>query len=402
MERDLEVDKKELTMRRVFIILSVLSILLFGIFPSLAQEATEAVEDQAYIRVAHFSPATTGVDVYLDNTTTDLTNLEYRTITDWIAVPVGTHNLSLVPNGSSASESGSAPIEVTLDPGTWTTLAATGSVENGTFAVEAIVENFGEMLPGTANVTFVNAIEGGPNIDIIRNDVTYIPGLFPPDNTETADAGASWFGLLDDMNTFTFRAVDSANPDTVLAELSDVKLNENDVHLIAAIGTADPNDEANIELIVDSTNLAEAEILQGRLEAPGTIIQALRADESLAPIADAIERAGLTETLSGEGTYTLFVPADFVIDEIPQEIMNDPEALQDFLQYHIVEGDLRSQDVFKAGTLTALNGGTLTIEERGENAFVNDAQIIVVIIPATNGTIHVINQAMLPDTVASG
>jgi uncharacterized surface protein with fasciclin (FAS1) repeats len=91
-----------------------------------------------------------------------------------------------------------------------------------------------------------------------------------------------------------------------------------------------------------------------------------------------------------------------VIDDIPQEILNDPDALKDFLEFHIVEGDLHSQDVFKAGTLTAMNGGTLTIEEEGENGFVNGAQIIDVNIPATNGTIHIINQPLMPETTVSG
>jgi uncharacterized surface protein with fasciclin (FAS1) repeats len=377
-------------------------IFLLGAFlslPAVAQDNANSPQsdEQAYIRVAHFSPETSALDVYLDNEASNFTNLEYRTVTDWIAVPSGQHMINLAPSGSSVDDATSVPMEVDLVSNSWTTFAVTGSTEDNTFDVEAIEENFEEMLPGTAYTTFVNAIEGDLNVDFIRDDVDYVPDLFPPGTEDV-----NWFGILDDTDSFTYRVIDNQNPETTLAELPETKFNENEGHLIAVVGTADANDDTDIEIIWDSTNMAEVAMLRGELETPGTIVEALRADEHLEPIAAVIEQAGLTQTLSGEGPYTLFVPADFVIDTIPQAILNDSAMLEDFLQYHIVEGDLRSQDVFKAGTLTALNGGQLTIEERGEDGFVNDAQIITVNIPATNGTIHIINQPLMPESMASG
>jgi uncharacterized surface protein with fasciclin (FAS1) repeats len=384
-------------MRNVIVIICLIGALLA--VPALAQDNTDQPVDgeQAFIRLAHFSPETAAIDIHLDGEATDFSNIEYRAITDWIAVPAGQHSITLSPTGSSGDDTTFPPIEVDLVPESWTTYAATGSLEDDTFAVEGIDETFDEFLPGTAYTTFVNAIEGGSNVDFVRDDVTYVPNMFPPGSEDV-----NWFGILDDTDTFIFRAVDTQNAETVLAELPETKFNENESHLIALVGTADPNDDAEIEFVTDSTNMAEVAMLRGELESPGTIIQALEADEHLAPIAAAIERAGLTETLSGEGPYTLFVPADFVMDDIPQEILNDNNMLEEFLQYHVVEGDLRSQDVFKAGTLTALNGGELTIEERGEDGFINDAQIISVNIPATNGTIHIINQPLMQEAMASG
>jgi uncharacterized surface protein with fasciclin (FAS1) repeats len=390
-------------MRRVILITLFLSLGLLGLVPSLAQDATSEAtteptqsDNQAYIRVAHFSPETAGVDIFLDDQATDFKGVEYKTITKWIAVPSGAHTLKFAAPGGTPDDASMSPFDSDLQPGTWTTYVVTGSAENGTFAVEPVQENFDEMRPGVSSFTFVNAVEGDTHVDIIRNDVTYVPDLFPPGTEDV-----NWSSIVDDTDTFTFRAVDTANPDSVLAEVADTKFNEDEVYLIAAVGTADPNDEFDTELVVDSTNMAEAEMLEGMLEPPGTIVQALQADEHLAPLADAIDRAGLTETLSGKGPFTLFVPADFVMDNIPQDILNDATKLKDFLEYHVVEGDLRSQDVFKAGTLTTLNGEQLTIEERGENGFVNDAQIIDVNIPATNGTIHMINQALIPPSLVA-
>jgi uncharacterized surface protein with fasciclin (FAS1) repeats len=171
---------------------------------------------------------------------------------------------------------------------------------------------------------------------------------------------------------------------------------ENEVYLLAAVGTADPNDEFDVEFLVENTPMAEIMMTDGDMEEPGTIIEAAQAREELAPWLEAVEAAGLTETLSGEGPFTVFIPADFVFDELPDDIRNNPEALADMLRGSIVEGDLRSQAVFQAGTLTTLAGDELTIEERGEDAFVNDAQVINVNIPATNGVIHVVNDFLMP------
>jgi uncharacterized surface protein with fasciclin (FAS1) repeats len=147
--------------------------------------------------------------------------------------------------------------------------------------------------------------------------------------------------------------------------------------------------------------MAEVLMAQGMMEEPGTIIEAARANPLLTPWLEMVEQAGLTETLSGEGPFTVFVPADFVFDGLPDDLRNNPEALATFLNSHIVEGDLRSQDVFKAGTLTTLGGSDLTIEERGENAFVNEAQVIDVNIPATNGVIHIVNNFVVPTEVST-
>jgi uncharacterized surface protein with fasciclin (FAS1) repeats len=66
------------------------------------------------------------------------------------------------------------------------------------------------------------------------------------------------------------------------------------------------------------------------------------------------------------------------------------------LQYHVVQGDLRSQQVMGSQTLNALGGGALTISIKDDKAYVNDAQIIDTNIPATNGVIHIINKVLTP------
>src|SRR5262245_23955951 len=154
-------------MRRVTLITLFLSLGLLGLVPSLAQDATSEatteppqLDNQAYVRVAHFSPETAGVDIFLDDQATDFKGVEYKTLTKWIAVPSGPHAIKLVPPSGATDTADMNPMDVDLQAGTWTTYVVTGSAENNTLAVEPVQENFEEMRPGVSSFTFVNAIEG--------------------------------------------------------------------------------------------------------------------------------------------------------------------------------------------------------------------------------------------------
>lgn len=108
--------------------------------------------------------------------------------------------------------------------------------------------------------------------------------------------------------------------------------------------------------------------MTGRLEEPGTILEAADANEHL---------AGLREALDDTG-------------------MNDPEALATLLRAHTVEGALTLQDIMEAETLTTLAGSDLHVHVEGNTVFVNDAQVIEANIPATNGVIHMLNGLATP------
>jgi uncharacterized surface protein with fasciclin (FAS1) repeats len=375
-------------MRKVILFLCLILALLA--VPAAAQDATEAPADpMAFVRFANFVPGQS-VDFFMDGEASDVTGLEYKDFSEWTAVPVENHALTASTGGDEAAQG--QPFDVEFADGGWYTIAALGA-EDGSTRIEVIEETFDDMLPGTSWTTFVNAVQGGVNVDIMRDDVAYTANLFPLGNDQSE---TSWFGILDDVDTFDFRVVENGNPDNVLAEALQTEQMENEVYLLAAVGTADPNDEFDVEFLVENTSMAEVLMARGDMEQPGTIIEAAQSHEELAPWLEAIEAAGLTETLSGEGPFTVFIPADFVFDDLPDEIRNSPEALETMLRGTIVEGDLRSQDVFQAGTLTTLGGSDLTIEERGEDAFVNDAQVINVNIPATNGVIHIVNNFLTP------
>ena len=114
-----------------------------------------------------------------------------------------------------------------------------------------------------------------------------------------------------------------------------------------------------------------------------------------------IRAAGLVETLSGAGPFTVFAPTDEAFAEIPEEKLNallaDKEALTALLRYHVVEGKFMATDVGKLNTAETVNGRFLDIKVMDGKIMIDGAEVISTDIETTNGVIHVINKVILPE-----
>src|SRR5262249_25942867 len=154
-----------------------------------------------------------------------------------------------------------------------------------------------KILPGTSSMTFVNATQGNTNVDFIRDDTTYAANLFPMGNP---DNQTSWFNILDDVNTYHFKVVESGKPDHVLVDAPNTEVRENELYLIVAVGNpAQPP----VELVINNTDMSQIMLLQGTMQQPGTVIQAAAVHPELAAWLEAVQKAGLTDTLSGKGPF---------------------------------------------------------------------------------------------------
>lgn len=336
-----------------------------------------------FVRFAHFSADSDAVDIYVDGELTDTVGLGFAEVSEWIALPGGAHDVAVAPTGGSVSDAVLSSAGVDLPAGGWFTVAVVGSGADGTLAPVIVQENIlplDEVLPGTATYTFFNALGDGTTVNFLRDDVPYVASLgsgadnqFPGFSTITEDAGEHTFGATLTEN------------DEVITSLDTTEIVETSAYLIALVGGDEP------QLIVFETPRADLEIAQGKLAEPGTIVEAAQSYELLQPFAALLEQAGLSDVLSGEGPYTVFVPADFALDDVPAG--TDVEAL---LLNHVVEGNLKSMQVGESTTLTTLGGQQLTVALDGNVVTVNGNQVIAVNIPATNGTIHVINGVLTP------
>jgi uncharacterized surface protein with fasciclin (FAS1) repeats len=124
----------------------------------------------------------------------------------------------------------------------------------------------------------------------------------------------------------------------------------------------------------------------------------------LSTLAAAIEAAGLTDTLNGEGPFTIFAPSNEAFAAIPQTdldaLLADPEQLTSILSYHVIDGEsLSAADLAAAGTEPTVQGGELTFAVEADGTLsINDgaANVACSNIVVGNATIHIIDQVLVP------
>jgi uncharacterized surface protein with fasciclin (FAS1) repeats len=133
----------------------------------------------------------------------------------------------------------------------------------------------------------------------------------------------------------------------------------------------------------------------------GDIIETAAAAGSFTTFARAIEAAGLTETLKGEGPFTVFAPTDEAFAKLPKStldaLLKDREKLAAVLTYHVVPQRVGSADVARLTSARTVNGKAVPISAADGKVMVGNATVIQTDIPATNGVIHVIDTVLLPE-----
>lgn len=138
--------------------------------------------------------------------------------------------------------------------------------------------------------------------------------------------------------------------------------------------------------------------------APKNVLQTATLRGDHLTLITALEKAGLYNTLQGEGPFTLFAPTDAAFREIPQEERNalldneDPVALKALLEAHVVEGKLLVSDLVEQEALTTVNGRVLALEPSGDKRSVKVAgtEIAIPDLVASNGVVHVIDAVLMP------
>jgi uncharacterized surface protein with fasciclin (FAS1) repeats len=113
----------------------------------------------------------------------------------------------------------------------------------------------------------------------------------------------------------------------------------------------------------------------------------------------AVKAANLTETLNGNGPFTVFAPTDEAFKKLKaadlEALLKDASKLKSILNYHVVAGNLAAKDI-KSGDLRTVEGTMLSADVKGSNVTVNGAKVVQTDIAASNGTIHVIDAVIMP------
>ena len=152
----------------------------------------------------------------------------------------------------------------------------------------------------------------------------------------------------------------------------------------------------------------------GTTDAAHTIVENLMAMPNEKTLVSAVTAAGLVETLSGDGPYTVFAPSDAAFQQVPVVTRNgwmrpaQKDVLAGVLKYHVVPGKLTAADLAAKiqqgdgkAVLTTIDGQELTASMSGDNILLsatggNKATVTASDLDQSNGVVHVVDAVLLP------
>ena len=135
---------------------------------------------------------------------------------------------------------------------------------------------------------------------------------------------------------------------------------------------------------------------------PGTIVDVAVANDFTTLVA-AVDAAGLVDTLSSPGPFTVFAPTDDAFAALPDGLLDalllpeNQDTLSSILTYHVVPAEVMAADV-TAGDVETVEGSTILIST-DDGVMVNEANVTATDVEASNGVIHVIDAVLVPPSV---
>ena len=137
-----------------------------------------------------------------------------------------------------------------------------------------------------------------------------------------------------------------------------------------------------------------------REEASPTIAAIAAQTPQFSTLLSLVKKAGLAETLSKPGAYTVFAPTNAAFAKVPKATLaklgKDPAALKRVLLYHVVSGKVPAAKVVTLKSAKTLAGPMVKIRVTGKTVRVNSAKVTKVDVKASNGIVHVIDSVLLP------
>jgi uncharacterized surface protein with fasciclin (FAS1) repeats len=138
------------------------------------------------------------------------------------------------------------------------------------------------------------------------------------------------------------------------------------------------------------------------------IVEATQPDSRFSFLNEAIQTAGLTETLSGPGPFTVFAPTNDAFKALLAELgitedqfLSNQALLTAVLNYLVVPGNVSSAQIPLGKPITPVAGGVFKVDKTGADLIITDgrnrsSKIVQVDIVASNGIIHAIDKVLLP------
>jgi uncharacterized surface protein with fasciclin (FAS1) repeats len=333
-----------------------------------------------------------------------------RTRTTKIAAVAGALALTLAACGDDADESSDAPTtEASAEAGTIVDVAAsTEGFSTLVAAVQAagLVDTLSSEGPFTVfaptDDAFAAALASlGLTADELLADTDTLTSILTY-HVIAGEVPSSEVVTLDGQSVPTVNGAEvtiSVDGDTVMVNDAtvtavDVEASNGVIHVIDSVLLPPAGDEMTDESMGDSME-----------DSAGTIVDVAVNNGSFQTLVAAVQAAGLVETLSGEGPFTVFAPTDDAfaaalesLGLTAEELLADTDTLTSILTYHVIAGEVPSSDVLTLDgqSVPTVNGAPVSINVDGTTVLVNDATVTAVDVDASNGVIHVIDSVLLP------
>ena len=144
------------------------------------------------------------------------------------------------------------------------------------------------------------------------------------------------------------------------------------------------------------------------------IVEVAAGNENFSTLVAAVKAAGLVETLSGDGPFTVFAPTNDAFAKLPDGTVESlllPEnkaSLSKILTYHVVSGKFEAAAVIEAinankgkFTVTTVQGDNIVLSLKDGNVLLTDAKggtatVVIADVVASNGIIHALDAVVMP------
>ena len=139
---------------------------------------------------------------------------------------------------------------------------------------------------------------------------------------------------------------------------------------------------------------------QAAAAAGPSIVDIAVADGRFTTLVSAVQAAGLADMLSNNGPFTVFAPTDDAFAKLPagtiEALLGDPTTLRQILLYHIVQGEVKAEQVVGLQEASTALGQNISIDVHDGVVLNGNVKVIITDIEAANGVIHVIDTVLLP------
>jgi transforming growth factor-beta-induced protein len=367
------------------------------------------------IRIAHFVPDADDVDVYINDTVL-FSDIAFSDVSHFVSLQPGSYNIAFAPVNTSIESAILSPFGITIIDGEFITVAAIGSVKNDSVDIALLTEDYSELEDETSRFTVYNALEGDTAIDVL-NGVDIL--------LENVDYGAT---ATTDVENGVYRPSVTVNndADSVIIEPQRVVLRHSSYYFVALVGTSDAPEliitamgtntinelRSGSELITDDSSTASGDA--SNLNIMDTLAERGEFSILIAAIEGADDRIINRLGATIQEPVTLLAPTDRAFENLittvgmtQEAFLRNTDIVTDILLYHLIEAEIFAAD-FRASAGTSVitmlpenQAFFVTVTDNGTvllNGFVPFEQVDI---RASNGVIHIIEDVLIPQSVAN-